>query len=253
MIKQSKWIVLATAITCVALAAPVFGDSFFKQVVHTDAFEMMGQTTPETNDTTTMWLTEGKACSQTGSESAIIFDAEKGVMYMVDHEKKEYSVVPMDLFGGGDEEESEGTEMSQMMQMAQAMMGSIEVTVTPADETKKIGDWDCTKYNVDLSMAMMKSKQELWATEDIEVDYTMFQAVSSGMMARMPGFDKILEEMKQIKGIPVKSVATASIMGSEAVTTTELIEYAEKDAPDGIFDVPEGYKKVEMGMGMGGR
>ena len=81
----------------------------------------------------------------------------------------------------------------------------------------------------------------------------MFQAVSSGMMARMPGFDKILEEMKQIKGIPVKSVATASIMGSEAVTTTELIEYAEKDAPDGIFDVPEGYKKVEMGMGMGGR
>jgi hypothetical protein len=30
-----------------------------------------------------------------------------------------------------------------------------------------------------------------------------------------------------------------------------LIEYAEKDAPSGIYDIPEGYKKVEIGMGMG--
>ena len=258
MIRQSKWIVLGTVITCVALAAPVFGDSFFKQVVHTDAFEMMGQTTPETNDTTTMWLTEGMAYSTMGDTASMIFYLERGEICFINHEEKQYSLMPMDLGEIIDEvleeEDEEARQMAEVVKgMASAIMGSVEISVTPTEETKKIGDWDCTKYNVDLSMAMMKSKQELWATEDIEVDYTMFQAVSSGMMARMPGFDKILEEMKQIKGIPVKSVATASIMGSEAVTTTELIEYAEKDAPDGIFDVPEGYKKVEMGMGMGGR
>jgi len=245
-------------IVAFGIGGQALADSYFKQVTHVDAFEMMGQKTPEKNDTTTMWLTEGKACSLTGNESAIIFDGDKGVMYMIDHEKKEYVVVPMDLFGGGeggDEAESQSDEMKQMMAMAQAMMGSIEITVTPTDETKKIGDWDCRKYNVDLSMAMMKSKQELWATEDIQVDYSMFQAVSGGMMAQMPGYEKVIEAMKQIKGVPVKTVATASIMGSEAVTTTELIEYAEKDAPEGVFDIPEGYKKVEagMGMGMGGR
>ncbi len=251
MIKTSRTMVLILAAACVALAGSAMADSFFKQVVHTDAFEMMGQTAPEKNDTTIAWLTEGKACSQTGSEAAVIFDAKKGLMYLVDHEKKEYSVVPMDLFGGESKEgASKDDEMAKMMQ---AMGGSIEITVTPTDETKKIGDWNTTKYNVDMKIMMMPSKQELWATEDIKIDYTMFNAVSSGMMAQLPGFEKIVEEMRQVKGITVKSITKTSAMGGEIVTTTELLEYAEKDAPEGVFDIPEGYKKVEAGMGMGGR
>ena len=251
MIKTSRTMVLILAVACVALAGSVMADSFFKQAVHTDAFEMMGQTAPEKNDTTTVWLTEGKACSQTGSEAAVIFDAKKGLMYMVDHEKKEYSVIPMDLFGG--ESKEDAAESDETAKMMQAMGGSMEVTVTPTDETSKIGDWNVTKYNVDMKIMMMGSKQELWATEDIKIDYTMFNAVSSGMMAQLPGFDKIIEQMKQVKGLPVKSITRTSAMGGEVVTTTELLEYAEKDAPDGVFDIPEGYKKVKAGMGMGGK
>jgi len=224
-------------------------DSFLKQVVHADAFEMMGQKQPERNDTTVMWLTEGKACNQTGTESTVILDAEEGVMYMVNHEKKEYSVVPMDIFGGQTKSESETDEQTEMMKMAEAMMGSTKITVTPTDETRKIGDWNCKKYDVEMSMAMMTSKQELWASEEIEVDYAMFQAVSDGMMAQMPIFGKIVEEMKQVKGIPVMTVICMSMMGQEMTTTTELIEFEEKDAPDGTYDVPEGYKEVKMGMG----
>jgi len=236
-------------LTLLALWGTAQADTFIKQVTHTDAFEMMGQTAPEKNDTTIVWLTEGKACSQTGSEATVIFDAKKGLMYMVDHEKKEYSVISMDLFGGGSEEgASKSDEMAKMMQ---AMGGPIKITVTPTDETNKIGDWNATKYNVDITIAMMVSKQELWATEDIKIDYTMFNAVSGGMMAQMPGFDKFVEEMKQIKGIPIKSIIRTPAMGGVIVTTTKLIKYIEKDAPDGVFDIPEGYKKVEIGMGMG--
>lgn len=251
MIRMGRTTMLILAAACVALAGTAMADNYFKQATHVGAFEMMGQTTPEKNDTTIVWLTEGKACSQTGSEATVIFDAKKGLMYMVDHEKKEYSVIPMDLFGG---EAKEGAvESDEMAKMMQAMGGSIEITVTPTDETKKIGDWNATKYNVDMTIMMMPSKQELWATEDIKIDYTMFNAVSSGMMAQLPGFEKIVEEMKQVKGITVKSITKTSAMGGEIVTTTELLEYAEKDAPDGVFDIPEGYKKVDMKPGMGGK
>lgn len=246
---------MLAVIVAFGIGAPALADSFFKQVVHTGAFEMMGQTTPETNDTTTMWLTEGKAYSSMSDTAAVIFYLERGEICFINHEEKQYSLMPMDLGEIIDEvleeEDEEARQMAEVVKgMAGAIMGSARISVTPTEETRKIGEWDCTKYNVDLTMAMMNSKQELWATEDIQVDYKMFQAVSGGMMARMPGYDKILEGMKQIKGVPVKTVATASIMGSEAVTTTELIEYAEKDAPDGIYDIPEGYKKVEMGMEM---
>ena len=241
-------IMFLTLILVSILSGQLLADSFFKQATHVDAFEMMGQKSPEKNDTSIVWLTEGKACSQIGNKESIIFDAKKGLIYAVDHEQKQYSVIPMDLFGGGNKEDtSKNDEMAKMMQ---AMVGDMKITVTPTDETKKIGDWNATKYNVDIKMAMMPSKQEIWSTEDIKIDYTMFNAVSSGMMAQMPGFEKIVEEMKQVKGIPVESVTRTSAMGGEIVTTSKLIEYAEKDAPDGVFDIPEGYKKVEAGMGM---
>ncbi len=242
-------IMFLTLILVSILGGQVLADSYFKQATHVDAFEMMGQKSPEKNDTSIVWLTEGKACSQTGNDESVIFDAKKGLIYMVDHEKKQYSVISMDLFGEGSKEDASRSE--EMAKMMEAMGGSMEITVTPTDETSKIGDWNATKYNVDIKIAMMPSKQEVWATEDIKIDYTMFNAVSSGMMAQMPGFEKIVEEMKQIKGIPVKTVTRTSAMGGEIVTSMNLIEYAEKDAPDGVFDIPEGYKKVEAGMGMG--
>lgn len=232
----------------------VLADSYFKQTTHVDAFEMMGQKSPEKNDTSVVWLTDGKSCCLIGSNESIIFDSEKGSIFMVNHENKEYSSVSMNLFGaGGGEVESKGGELSQAQQMAQVMAESMKITVTPTDQTEKIGDWDVKLYNVEIAIAMMPSRQDVWATEDIKIDYAMFNAVSNGMMAQLPGFEKIVEEMKQIKGIPVKTVTHTSAMGGVIVTTTKLIEYAEKDAPDGVFDIPEGYKKVESGMGMGKR
>ncbi len=240
-------IMFLTLIIVSILGGQLLADSYFKQATHVDAFEMMGQKTPEKNDTSIVWLTEGKACSQIGDKESIIFDSQEGLLYMLDHEKKQYSMIPMDLFGGGNKEDvSRNEEMAKMME---AMGGSMEITVTPTDETKKIGDWNATKYIVDIKIAMMPSKQEIWTTEDIKIDYTMFNAVSNGMMAQMPGFEKILEEMKQVKGIAVKTVTRTSAMGGEIVTSMNLIEYAEKDAPDGVYDIPEGYKKVGAGMG----
>ena len=232
-----------------AIGGPALADSYVKQATRVDAFEMMGQKSPETNDTSIVWLTDGKSCCLVGSGESIIFDSEKGSIFMVNHEKKEYSQVSMNLFGGGsDEDASKDNNMAKMMQ---AMGGSMKVTVVLTDKTDKIGDWDVQLYNVELAIAMMPSKQEIWATKDIKIDYSLYNAVSNGMMAQMPGFEKIVEEMKKIEGIPVKTVTRTSAMGSEMVTTTNLIEFAEKDAPDGIFDIPEGYKKVDGGMGMG--
>ena len=139
------------------------------------------------------------------------------------------------------------------MKMMQAMGGSTKVTVTPTDVTEKIGDWDTKKYNVEMTIMMMNSKQDVWATEDINIDFDLYAAVSNGPMAQIPGFDKIMEEMKKVKGLPVKTVTTTNAMGGEVVTTTTLLEHADKEAPAGIYDIPEGYKEVQLQMGMGKR
>ncbi|MCK5124629.1 MAG: DUF4412 domain-containing protein [candidate division Zixibacteria bacterium] len=256
LIKTTRIVKVLVIIAALFISAPVLADDFLLQVMHTDAYEVMGQKQPAIDDTTIIWLTDGKACTQNPDNSSVIYNAEENSIYMLNNEKKEYSVIQLGQAAGDAKGESGDESQAAMMKRAQAMMGKPKITVTLSEETKKIGDWQTKKYDVNLAMAMMASKQQMWVTEDIKIDNSALHAVSGGMMAQMPGFADIIEQMKQIKGVPVLTVTSASVMGQKIITTTELIEYSEKDAPDGIYDVPNGYKKVEMnmgrGMGMGG-
>ena len=242
------------AVVLMILVLPLTSNAatFFKQATHTDPATMMGQTQPAQDDTSSMWLDKDMACMIGPDNTTILVRGDKGMMYMIDHNKKSYSEMAIGDLGdmskmGGEE----GDEQAKAMQaMAAQMMGSMKVTVTPTDETKKIRDWEAKKYEVEMSMAMGSTKGEYWASTDVEIDYEMFQLISTAFMSQMPGFDKVLEEMKKIKGFTVKSATEANMMGAVVKTTTEILEYAEKDAPAGVFDVPKDYKKVSM-MDMG--
>ena len=73
----------------------------------------------------------------------------------------------------------------------------------------------------------------------------MAYTMANGMMASMPGFEKILAEMKKIKGVVVFQTTVAKVMGQEMKSTTELLECSEKAAPAGHYDLPAGYKKAK--------
>ena len=99
---------------------------------------------------------------------------------------------------------------------------------------------------MDMTMPMGKTVTQMWVTDQIDVDFEAFKSVANSQMAMMPGYRKVLAETQKIKGIPVFSVTETQVMGSSVNSTTEILEFSEKDAPEGIFDVPEGYKKVDM-------
>jgi hypothetical protein len=234
-------------------AVPGRADMYMVQTTHTDAMEMMGQKQPERFDTTTMWIGDKWARADVGDTLTTLFNLEKGEMYFLKHASKQYGVLPLDLnemidqaMEGESEEDAEAAK-----EMANSMMGSVKVTVTPTDSTKKIRDWDAKKYDVDMSIMMMNLKQEIWATEDVDFDWTLYHAVASGMMAMMPGGANVIHEMMKVEGVPVLSVTTGNVMGAQMKSSTELLEAEQKDAPAGIYEIPEGYTKVEMG-GMGG-
>jgi hypothetical protein len=65
------------------------------------------------------------------------------------------------------------------------------------------------------------------------------------MMASQPGFDKIIAEMKKIKGVVVSQTGTVSVMGNDVTTTTQLLECEDKAAPAGTYELPAGYTKVK--------
>lgn len=257
-----KWRLLNLAaaamflLVTLVMALPASAASFIKMATHTDAVEMMGQTMPARHDTSSVWMSEGKSCSFAADGMRYLYDSADDVLYMIDPAKKRYAKMSMDFSELADEMEDEmgEEESAQAKSMAEAMMGDIEVSVTPTGETKKIGDWNTTKYVMNFNMAMANSKTELWATEDIKIDYDAFKSVANSKMMMMPGFEKLLAEWKKVKGLAVYSVTETTMMGTVARSAMEVLEFADKDAPAGTFDIPADYKLVEMmemQMGMG--
>ena len=245
------------------LVAFVFGavqaraDVYMKQKTHTGAFKMMGPSQPEKDEFMIYWLAPGKARTDQDGGKSFIFLADKKILYALDHNEKTYAEVPMSIDkmieeGVEDEEDQEeAKKMAEMMKgIAGGMMGSMSVKVTETGETKKIRDWNCRKYLVETNMGPMKSQSETWATQDLKVDYNLYFAVANAMMSMMPGYDKLVQEMQQIKGVIVYQTSTTKMMGQDMTMTMEVLEHSEKSAPAGTYDIPAGYKKVK-GMGRG--
>jgi len=237
---------------CVIVPLAVQADVYIKQKNHTDEMKFMDQTQPASDMIFVTWMGKDKARLDLFEDKSIIIRLDKKVMYTIDHAEMKYAEFPYsktgDIFSAAtagsdlsDEEQAEAQEMikgfAQMMQP--------EVSVKETGETQKIKSWKCKKYIMTMKMMGTTTTSEVWATEDIKIDYELYITLRLSMMPKTPGLDKMLEEMKKIKGLIVLSTGTMSMMGTDVKTTQELIEVAKKSAPAGTYDIPTGYKKED--------
>jgi hypothetical protein len=230
---------------------PASADICIKNLNHTDSMTIMGQSRPASNDTVVFWMTPTKACFTNGGASKMIFDVEKALIYSVDAEQKTYSVIPANWMQELEKQLAQDSAGDVATDVMKAAMGSMEMTVTPTAETKKIGEYDTKKFVLEMKMAMVTATTDMWITELPGVDWEMYYGLSNAMLAQVSGFDKAMVEMKKIKGIPVESFTTATMMGNTMKSSGKLLEYSTKDAPAGTFDIPEGYTEVKMPGPMG--
>jgi hypothetical protein len=234
--------------------AQAWADVYMTQKVRTDAFQMMGQSQPAKEEVMTMWLAANKArTDMRGGAASMIFLPEKKLLFMIDHTQKQYREMPMDLGGlfgqMAGQEAADSGEAEAMAGLMKTMLGNMSARVTETGEAKMIGAWHCRRYLIEMTLGLGgTTSAEAWASEDIKVDSAMAFAMANAMMASVPGFEKIVAEMKKIKGVIVAQTATAKVMGAEVRSTTELLECQEKAAPDGTYDIPAGYTKVKGGI-----
>ncbi|MBU8933234.1 MAG: hypothetical protein KOO62_04430 [candidate division Zixibacteria bacterium] len=248
---MKKTLVVSLVAMLLLVAGSVMADSYLKQATFMDGMEMMGQSQPARYDTSETWIAKGMIYSKSSDGGVFIGRVDQGKAYLVDHVAKTYSEMPIDLTEIF-ETATEKMDKKTTDEVA-GMMGSIKTIVTPTDEVKKIKDWNAKKYVVEMDMTMMKTLMDTYTTEDIKIDVELLNLSNQCMMAPLPGFEDMINEMKKIKGVPVFNEGHIEVMGTKIKTTMELLEYKEADAPAGIFDIPEGYKKIEMKMGMGGK
>jgi hypothetical protein len=160
-------------------------------------------------------------------------------MYLINHKDKTYleTTLPLDF---------SKLLPPEMAGMAAAMM-KVTVTVNPTGQTKTIGQWNCSGYDVSMSMMMMPMKMQVWATTDVPFDVNKFmeKMYSNVLMAQLRLDEAAIKEMQKVKGFWIASETSGEMMGAKIRSTTEVAEISKENPPAGVYSVPAGYTKQE--------
>lgn len=212
---------------------------YIKTKSHTGAFEIMGQKKPERVEYSEQWIADTRM-AHTRLQQTTVVDLDKNVVYIIYHEPKTYVETPLPL------------EMKKLMpteMLAMMSMWKVNAKTTPSGETKKIKEWNCKGFNVDITMGMMSMKIKTWATKDVAINWKNFtEKLYPPLLQAILGQGMDEETLNQylvIEGFQVSSRITINIMNQEIKSTREVVEISEKPAPPDIFSVPAGYKKQD--------
>ncbi|MFP4082167.1 MAG: DUF4412 domain-containing protein [Candidatus Aminicenantes bacterium] len=214
-------------------------DYHIKKIKHTDEVTIMGQTQPAKDEQGETWLSKDKMRQDEGQSRTTIVRLDQDKIYVVDHEKKSYSVMDLPI----DFEKELSPQAKQMMQMMQ-----VTPKVTATEETQKIKDWDCRKYIVEIDVSMMgmnmPMKMEMWLTKDIDIDMDMYKDLSTKILSINPMFKGFAQEFEKLDGYPVVTLFSMTMMGAETKYREEVLSVEEADAPEGTYELPEGYSET---------
>jgi hypothetical protein len=93
-------------------------------------------------------------------------------------------------------------------------MMKMTVTVTPNGQTKTIGQWNCSGYDVSIQMMMMPLKMAVWASTDVPLDMEKFSKLYSNVLKAQLNLDETAaQEMMKVKGYWIASETTGEVMG----------------------------------------
>ncbi|MEQ1892894.1 MAG: DUF4412 domain-containing protein [Planctomycetota bacterium] len=239
-----KFLASFAALTLLAGALGA-GDLVVTKEKHSDA--MAGQAATDTVEVS--WFGKDRMRTDEGTSITIV-RADLKKMYMLDAKAKTYSVIDLPL----DMKKYIPAEMAPMLEH----MGAMKATVTPTTETKKIKDWDATRYTMTMSMPMGGMTQELWVVKNLGAEFPGWRELSATVMSANPFGGNMAEEMKKIDGLPVLVERTMKMPGGEMKARESVVSVETKEPAAGFYDLPEGYTEkpfdplAGMGMGPGG-
>lgn len=248
--KKRYYCILLFAISMVWLIASnsLYADVYIKQKRHTDAITVMGQKQPALDVIEEVWITsKGFRSDNPQNSMMMLFDQKK--IIVIDHDKKNYTEIPLDLMGGETEqidEVEESMDGDDMQAMMNGMM-KMDISVKELADEKRVNGWNCNKYIMTTKTMMGTISQEIWATKELQMDKELYDRFISAIMAANPMMQsvvgKMMQEMKKINGVQVRTISTQKIMNKTITSTTDLLEYKNDKAPANIFDMPSGYRK----------
>ncbi len=230
-----------------------------------------------TRQTVTACYKGDRVRTQTSAGSVVLYDAATDTTTTLNPANKTYTV------------NASKKMLDQVKPFLSMFQVSVTGGVTPGAATKTIAGLPARNYRVNLQMKMgmsgsapgagggtpagtlfsMKMAGEQWASSAVSLPARVqTQMTTSGLRAlggRMPGMEKMAGKMTVVKGLPLSSRMTITMItpqgmgavmggggpsggksGPIVITTiTDTKSVSRKPLPDSLFSVPAGYREVQ--------
>jgi len=220
--------------------------------------------------TTTSYFSSDHIRMAQADGNDVIFDLRSGDMTLLDAKKKTYSVITRKDFEEmaaminermnspevkQAQEQMKNLPPEQRKRMEEMMGGMFAVHVTKEGTGRTIAGYHCDNYTMTIGQfstteqcltTELKFPEATWRQFKNTLDSMQSMMRAMGPMAK--GMESMTEEMQKMKGIPLASTTTTSIMGRKSVSTTEVTSISHGPIPASAWDVPAGYAKVESPM-----
>lgn len=221
--------------------------------------------------TTTSYLGSDHARMVQPDGQEMILDSKAGQMTIIDGRKKEYFVITrqdIEQVQARVQQQMNSPEMRKAQEQMknlppdvqkrmEAMMGGVtsSINVRKTGTTRKIAGYSCEDWTIDLGQF---SKTEECLTTELPLPaqswetYRSFAQTMKSMMAAAGPMAKAASQMqekfKEMKGLPLATKTTASILGHSSTTLSEVTEVKRGPIPASAWEIPAGYRKVENPM-----
>jgi hypothetical protein len=228
---------LSVLVVACVLAVPAWAtETLITKRKITDTITAKGMEKPLEIQTELTWLGKDRLRVDVGNWTTLV-RSDLGKLYQINHDAKSYSVVdlPFDLKKYITPEEAKKAEDA---------VAKVTVTVTPTTETKKIKDWNATKYVMTLNVPKRGVfTEQIWAVNDVGFDTKAWFEMMSVRMSLQPVGALMAAEQKKIVGMPV-FIERSQVLGKNSFTgRDEVLSIECKEAPAGTFDLPKDYKE----------
>jgi hypothetical protein len=201
----------------------------------------VGKGTPSTS---TQYISTGRV-RVSNPESDTIFDAGTGRVVVVNHKKKEYFEFTREEMAAAMQQFE--AQMQQAGPLMEKMMGGQvgEASVKKTGASRKVAGYDCDEYTVVMGENL---RYDVCAAPALPPPAHYYDALKSpfavmGPVARR--FEKLFDEMKEIKGFPVAMNSSIKVMMVRSEMKSEATDIKKGPIPESAFAVPAGYKKKD--------
>lgn len=150
----------------------------------------------------------------------IISRLDQGKTYIVDREKRQYRVVPLEL-----EERPD----------------SPEVEVTRTDNVREIGEWTARRYRIS-GPATRDLTIDIWVSEETQVDVAAFRRLMVRLGNRQGS--EWLKAYSEIEGFPVMQQVQLERPGIRLRSESRVVAIEETEPEPGTYSPPEDFKQV---------